>query len=55
MVMALRYLAGECKGDISSLCADTEPGEGRILKCLEKNDAKVSARCKQAAKDVGLK
>ena len=55
MVMALRYLASECKSDISSLCADTEPGEGRILKCLDKNHAKVSARCKQAAKDVGLK
>ena len=54
-VMALRYLASECKSDISSLCADTEPGEGRILKCLDKNQAKVSARCKQAAKDVGLK
>ena len=55
MVMALRYLAGECKADIASFCADTEPGEGRILKCLDKNQAKVSARCKQAAKDVGLK
>ena len=54
-VMALKYLANECEPDISSLCADTVPGEGRILKCLEKNDAKVSARCKQAAKDVGLK
>lgn len=54
-VMALRYLANECKSDISSLCADTEPGEGRILKCLDKNQAKVSSRCKQAAKDVGLK
>ena len=54
MVMALRYLATECKSDISSLCANTEPGEGRILKCLDKNQAKVSSRCKQAAKDVGL-
>jgi hypothetical protein len=54
-VMALRYLANECKSDISSLCANTEPGEGRILKCLEKNEAKVSSRCKQAAKDVGMK
>ena len=54
-VMALRYLANECKSDIASLCADTEPGEGRILKCLDKNQAKVSSRCKQAAKDVGLK
>ncbi len=54
-VMALRYLANECKSDISSLCADTEPGEGRIIRCLDKNQAKVSSRCKQAAKDVGLK
>ncbi|OPX96828.1 MAG: Cysteine rich repeat protein [Syntrophorhabdus sp. PtaB.Bin006] len=54
-VMALKYLANECEGDISSLCANTVPGEGRILKCLEKNEAKVSSRCKQAAKDVGLK
>ena len=54
-VTALRYVANECKGDISSLCADTVPGEGRIIKCLEKNDAKVSSRCKQAKKDVGIK
>jgi len=54
-VMALKHLANECKSDISSLCADTVPGEGRILNCLEKNEAKVSSRCKQAAKDVGLK
>jgi hypothetical protein len=54
-VMALRYLANECKSDVSALCADTEPGEGRILKCLEKNEKKVSGRCKQAVKDVGLK
>jgi hypothetical protein len=54
-VVALRYVASECQGDIKSLCADTQPGEGRILKCLEKNDAKVSKRCKQAAKDAGLK
>ncbi len=54
-VMALKHLANECESDISSLCADTVPGEGRILKCLENNEAKVSSRCKQAAKDVGLK
>jgi hypothetical protein len=54
-VMALRYLANECKSDVSSFCADTVPGEGRILKCLQKNESKVSSRCKQAAKDVGLK
>jgi hypothetical protein len=30
-------------------------GEGRLLDCLKKNDAKVSARCKEARKQVGLK
>ncbi len=54
-VMALRYLANECQSDVASLCADTTPGEGRILKCLDNNEKKVSKRCKQAAKDVGLK
>lgn len=53
-VMAIQYLANECKNDIASLCADTVPGEGRILKCLQKNDPKVSSRCKQAAREVGL-
>ena len=28
------------------------PDEGRLLNCLEKNDARVSGRCRQALKDV---
>jgi hypothetical protein len=30
-------------------------GQGRLLECLQKKDAEVSNRCKQARKDVGLK
>jgi len=30
-------------------------GEGRLLQCLEKNEAKVSSRCKGALKDVGMR
>lgn len=52
-VAALTYLANECKDDLKAYCADVKPGEGRLLKCIEKNDPKVSARCKQALKDVG--
>ena len=31
------------------------PGRGWLLKCIDKNDAKVSSRCKEAIKQVGLK
>jgi hypothetical protein len=52
---ALTYVANECRDDLKAYCSKIEPGEGRLLTCLEKNDAKVSGRCKQALKDVGLK
>jgi hypothetical protein len=54
-VAALSYVVNECRDDLANLCADVPAGEGRLAKCLEQNDAKVSARCKQAQKDVGLK
>lgn len=52
---ALSYVANECRDDLTANCADIKPGEGRLLNCLDKNNAKVSARCKQALKEVGLK
>jgi hypothetical protein len=52
---ALTYVANECRDDLKANCANIKAGEGRLLTCLEKNDAKVSKRCKQALKDVGLK
>ena len=52
---ALTYVANECRDDLKANCQNIEPGEGRLLDCLAKNDAKVSGRCKQAQKDVGLK
>jgi len=55
VVNALTYVANECRGDLQAYCSSVKPGEGRLLDCLEKNKAKVSARCKQAVKDVGLK
>ncbi|MGA7878697.1 MAG: cysteine rich repeat-containing protein [Desulfoferrobacter sp.] len=54
-VAAIAYLANECRDDLKEYCASVEVGEGRLLKCLEKHEAKVSARCKKAVKDVGLK
>jgi hypothetical protein len=54
-VAALTYVAKECEADIVANCSGVKAGEGRVLQCLEKNEAKVSARCKGAIKDVGLK
>jgi hypothetical protein len=54
-VSVLTYLENECGDDLETLCADVPIGEGRLLDCLEKNDRKVSNRCKQALKDTGMK
>ena len=54
-VAALSYVVNECADDLDQFCTGVAAGEGRLLQCLEKNDPKVSGRCKQAIKDVGLK
>jgi hypothetical protein len=54
-VAALSYAAKECEADLVANCASVKAGEGRLLECLDKNEAKVSARCKGALKEVGLK
>lgn len=54
-VAALAYLAHECGDDLETYCLDVPAGEGRLLDCLNKNEKKVSQRCKQALKDTGLK
>ena len=54
-VAALSYTVNECREDLTKFCADIKPGEGRLLQCLEKNDAKVAKRCKTALKETGLK
>ncbi len=53
-VASLSYGAAECKDDIEKHCTKVEAGEGRILDCLKKQGDKLSKRCSQAIKDVGL-
>lgn len=54
-VAALGFVVNECRDDLETLCSGVPAGQGRLLNCLEKNDAKVSNRCKQALKDTGVK
>lgn len=51
-VAALGYVINECRDDLETLCSGVPAGQGRLVKCLEENDAKVSGRCKQAIQDV---
>lgn len=51
----LSYAVGECRDDLKKYCADVNPGEGRLLDCLGRNEANVSIRCNNALKDTGLK
>jgi hypothetical protein len=54
-VEALSYTAAECRDDLKTYCSDVQPGEGRLLQCLDKNKDKISKRCTLALKDTGLK
>ncbi len=37
-----------CEDDIALFCTGVEPGEGRIARCLEANEAHLSQVCKRA-------
>jgi len=54
-VATLTYVANECSDDLKKHCAAVEAGGGRLAACLKKNEKDVSARCKTAMKDVGVK
>ncbi len=54
-VSAMAYVANECAEDLDKNCSNVAMGQGRLLKCLDKNANKVSQRCKQALTDVGMK
>lgn len=51
-VNALAYVANQCDDDILKFCGNVAVGEGRVLDCLEANEASVSDTCKQAVGDV---
>ena len=53
-IAALSYGATECKTDIEKNCANVQAGGGRIVECLKKQGDKLSKRCSQAMKDIGL-
>ena len=51
----LSYAINECSDDLEAFCAEIKAGEGRLLDCLNRNESKVSSRCNEALRVVGLK
>jgi hypothetical protein len=49
---AIVYVAESCETEIETLCNDVKVGEGRILVCLEENDAKIGETCRKSIADT---
>ena len=54
-ITAVSFAIEECADDLDTHCSDVAVGEGRLIECLEKHEQEVSARCKEAFEQVGLK
>jgi hypothetical protein len=37
-----------CRDDVQKFCADVQPGEGRIIKCLKLHENELSSGCRAA-------
>jgi len=53
-VAAVEFAASQCKDDLQKFCANIEPGQGRGLACIQKNEKNASQPCKDALKQTGL-
>ena len=51
----LQQAASACREDIDRLCANTQPGQGRIATCLAAQESSVSQTCAAAVKGLQTK
>lgn len=53
-MIAIDYSIRACEADADKHCLNIEPGEGRIVSCLRKNESKLTKECTSALKETGL-
>ena len=53
-MMAIDYSIKSCEADADKHCLDVEPGEGRLVSCLKKNESKLNKKCITALKETGF-
>jgi hypothetical protein len=53
-LMAIDYSIKACEADADKFCLDVQPGEGRIVGCLKKNESGLSNQCVTALKETGF-
>jgi len=53
-MMAIDYSIKSCEADADKHCLNIEPGEGRIVSCLKKNESKLDKKCTKALKETGF-
>jgi hypothetical protein len=50
-----KEVGADCEGDVSKLCKDVQPGEGRVVTCLKDNEFRLSTSCQAAFNEWRLK
>jgi hypothetical protein len=53
-MLAIDYSIEACEADADKYCLDVQPGEGRIVSCLRKNESRLKQECTAALKETGL-
>jgi len=53
-MMAIDHSIKACEADADTFCLDVQPGDGRIVQCLVKNEANLAEQCVTALKETGM-
>ena len=53
-MIAIDYSIKACEADADKHCLNVKAGEGRIVSCLKKNEAKLTKECTTALKETGI-